>query len=402
MLYRCLLLCMLSLPLILSGQDLAGSWQGTLRQNGQDFSYRYNLELEINGNQVQGIAQSVAARDSSVAKFSITGYLEQNTLTLQEVQQLEPAGSPWCLKYITLRFREEFGRQILEGSWKASGCTPGTLTLERFRPSMDSGNDAADSPFSVLGDWSGTLRGAQGTQFLSLELKPGGKGFSRLTREGAETEQERDLYWRYDQDRQVLEVQEVYRQMRSNAAPRWCIRSSTLRVERNDDVYALTGAWSSDPALNGSGAAGCDAEQLQLEKPILTRKINEQMSQYQSIKPAREKPRKINVIRTIKVRTPQVKLRVWDNGTVDGDVATLFLNGEKVLEKYRVNSRKATLRVTLKEKDNFLVLHADDLGDIHPNTVAISIDDGTGEQLIIVSSNLQESGAILIKKIEID
>lgn len=47
-----------------------------------------------------------------------------------------------------------------------------------------------------------------------------------------------------------------------------------------------------------------------------------------------------------------------------------------------------------------MVLHADDLGDISPNTVAVSIDDGQREQVIIVSSNLAESGALMIRKIE--
>ena len=47
--------------------------------------------------------------------------------------------------------------------------------------------------------------------------------------------------------------------------------------------------------------------------------------------------------------------------------------------------------------ENLLILHAEDLGDIVPNTVAVGIDDGIEMQTIILNSNLAESGAILIQ-----
>ena len=58
-----------------------------------------------------------------------------------------------------------------------------------------------------------------------------------------------------------------------------------------------------------------------------------------------------------------------------------------------------TFPIQLREESNFLIMHANDLGDIAPNTVALSIDDGVKEQRLIVSSNLAESGAVLIKEI---
>ena len=88
--------------------------------------------------------------------------------------------------------------------------------------------------------------------------------------------------------------------------------------------------------------------------------------------------------------------------TVDGDIVTVFLNGELLFEKYRVTKHKYAKVVKLKPDDNYLILHAEDLGDISPNTVAVSIDDGVKEQIIILSSNLSESGAIMIKQFKIE
>ena len=44
-----------------------------------------------------------------------------------------------------------------------------------------------------------------------------------------------------------------------------------------------------------------------------------------------ESKRTIKVERVLEVQSSSIKIKVWDNGTVDGDVATLFLNGERIL-----------------------------------------------------------------------
>jgi len=60
------------------------------------------------------------------------------------------------------------------------------------------------------------------------------------------------------------------------------------------------------------------------------------------------------------------------------------------------------MNIKLEKKTNYLILHAEDLGDITPNTVAVSVDDGVKEQRIILSSNLRESGAVMIRQFQID
>ena len=105
----------------------------------------------------------------------------------------------------------------------------------------------------------------------------------------------------------------------------------------------------------------------------------------------------MKIDKVIQVQSKKLRIKVWDNGTVDGDFVTLLLNGKKILDNYRVDKRKWSIPVEILEGDNFLILHAEDLGDISPNTVAVSIDDGVKEVIIVMSSNLDVSGAILIK-----
>jgi hypothetical protein len=112
----------------------------------------------------------------------------------------------------------------------------------------------------------------------------------------------------------------------------------------------------------------------------------------------KKQKREVEVERVLEVKNKTIRIRVWDNGTVDGDVCTLFLNGEMILKNYRVTRNKHVITVKLEKPVNYIILHAINLGSITPNTIAVSVDDGTGEQVVIVSSNLGTSGAIMIRE----
>jgi hypothetical protein len=83
---------------------------------------------------------------------------------------------------------------------------------------------------------------------------------------------------------------------------------------------------------------------------------------------------------------------------VDGDILSLFLNGDLIIKNYRVTRQKYETIVKLDKPTNFIILHAINVGSISPNTVAVSVDDGTQEQVVIISSNLARSGAIMLRE----
>ncbi len=100
----------------------------------------------------------------------------------------------------------------------------------------------------------------------------------------------------------------------------------------------------------------------------------------------------------IKVKKPTVKIMVYDHQIVDGDIISLFLNDELILEEYTLIKEKNVLTVTLPEGDNKLILYAHNLGKYKPNTAGLIVDDGTGKpQTLILKSDLNESGVLIIK-----
>jgi len=102
---------------------------------------------------------------------------------------------------------------------------------------------------------------------------------------------------------------------------------------------------------------------------------------------------------TLYVSNRNVILRAWDNGSIDGDVITLVVNGSVVLSNYTLDgfANKKELDIKLDNNGyNYLLLFVNNEGSELSCTAALTIDDGTGEQDMVLTSDLSYSGAVSI------
>ncbi|MGV3538374.1 MAG: hypothetical protein ACO1OQ_01095 [Rufibacter sp.] len=98
---------------------------------------------------------------------------------------------------------------------------------------------------------------------------------------------------------------------------------------------------------------------------------------------------------TVYVTSKNVSISVWDNGgVVDGDIVSIYVNGEKVIDQHELTRNKHTVDVTLKYKGyNYIMLYAHNEGWSPPNTCAVEINDGEDNQTIVLDADLQTNGA---------
>jgi Bacterial lectin len=101
--------------------------------------------------------------------------------------------------------------------------------------------------------------------------------------------------------------------------------------------------------------------------------------------------------KVIKVHNPKITLQVWDKGIEDGDIISLNLNKTWVLENYALKKNKKSIEVNLNEGENFLVLHALNLGRVPPNTVILTVVDGKKTHQTLLNSNMKASDSIEIR-----
>ncbi|MEO7265545.1 MAG: hypothetical protein ABIW38_11560 [Ferruginibacter sp.] len=115
--------------------------------------------------------------------------------------------------------------------------------------------------------------------------------------------------------------------------------------------------------------------------------------------------RNSTVIKTIQLESERVKIDLYDNGEIDGDSISLFLNGKLFMANKRLTEKPITIFLDnddLKD-NNELVMYAENLGTIPPNTALMVVTDGTKRYEVRITSDLQKSGAIrFLKKVNGD
>ena len=107
--------------------------------------------------------------------------------------------------------------------------------------------------------------------------------------------------------------------------------------------------------------------------------------------------RSISYTKELSVEAENITISLWDHGRQDGDIVSIYLNGELVVSKYTLTYKKKVYEVKLDNaKPNDLFLYAHNLGRFAPNTVSIEINDGTTSENIILNSDLKSCEAVLI------
>ena len=107
--------------------------------------------------------------------------------------------------------------------------------------------------------------------------------------------------------------------------------------------------------------------------------------------------RKLTYVKELEVNSDEIHINLWDHGRKDGDIVSIYLNGESVVSKYHLTYQKKQFYIKLDAtKPNDLFLYAHNLGKFPPNTVSIEITDGESSENIILNSDLKSCEAVLI------
>ena len=110
------------------------------------------------------------------------------------------------------------------------------------------------------------------------------------------------------------------------------------------------------------------------------------------------KDRKMVTKETMHVPKDSILIQIWDSNRVDGDIISLDFNGRTILSDYTLTSIPKSIKVRLLNGNNFLTLLAHNLGDIPPNTAALSIEREEGHKVVILKSDMGQSESVKIIK----
>ncbi len=103
-----------------------------------------------------------------------------------------------------------------------------------------------------------------------------------------------------------------------------------------------------------------------------------------------------DVIRTIPVENDSISISLYDNGIIDGDSITLIFNNTIIVAHQLLSNKPLTLylKIDRGKSSNELMMYAENLGSIPPNTALMIINDGNHRHQVNVSSSKSSNGVI--------
>jgi hypothetical protein len=139
-------------------------------------------------------------------------------------------------------------------------------------------------------------------------------------------------------------------------------------------------------AADAQAAGNTDsvADQPTFEEPLLTRYVK----------------RKTVYSTDLEVESDSVRISFYDNGDIDGDSISVFLNQQPVLVKQELTSRALNIYVTLDNTKsvNEISMFAENLGKYPPNTALMLVTDGVTRHEIYLSSSLTQNAGVRIRR----
>lgn len=113
--------------------------------------------------------------------------------------------------------------------------------------------------------------------------------------------------------------------------------------------------------------------------------------------------RKIETIRTVDIVEDSLVFSLYDNGSVDGDTVTVVLNGQVIMPRVGLLGKAYNKTVYLTpEMGNTIsvVMYAENLGSIPPNTGLLVIRERSRIFEIRFSGDLKKNSEIILKRVQ--
>lgn len=101
----------------------------------------------------------------------------------------------------------------------------------------------------------------------------------------------------------------------------------------------------------------------------------------------------------VMINVRQLNLKLYDNGTVDGDTVSVFYNGRLLLSHQGLSEKAIELNIPLDESTNIheITMYAENLGTIVPNTALVVVTAGNKRYELRSKASLEENAVLVFE-----
>lgn len=116
-------------------------------------------------------------------------------------------------------------------------------------------------------------------------------------------------------------------------------------------------------------------------------------------KPAVLKNRSNELMKTLTVSSADVTVKLYDNGEIDGDTISVYLDNKLMLSSRRLTAAPLTIKFKIDDDnaDHELIMVAENLGRIPPNTSLMIVESGEQRFDVRITSTEQKNAVVRFK-----
>ncbi len=104
------------------------------------------------------------------------------------------------------------------------------------------------------------------------------------------------------------------------------------------------------------------------------------------------------LIKKLDVAAGELTIQLYDNGTIDGDTVSIYHNNELIVSRAGLSEKPITIKLTVDGADphHELIMVAENLGSIPPNTSLMVVTSKGKREEVFISSTKQQNAKLVI------
>jgi hypothetical protein len=164
-----------------------------------------------------------------------------------------------------------------------------------------------------------------------------------------------------------------------------CIKKYILTFHTDGREEQLRGSWTGKTM---DGKSNCPAGTI-----VLTRI---QKSTFKPDVPPVLIERKLELVKEIKVDTGNIRLDFYDNGVIDGDTISVYVNDMPVVSRKGLTTKPVTIfvRVDFVRQMQEMIMVGENLGSIPPNTALMIVNAGDKRYQVYLTSDNKKNAMV--------
>jgi hypothetical protein len=443
--HKLLLVAALSISLCAHTQKLTGLYTGTLFNDSTKLTQNYELSLKDDGKKISGTSYTTFILDDKYyfGLRTLKGSIKDGKLILEEETLLEnnfPSAPPKGIRRMAVFPLNDQGEiELLNGMWQTNRTkqfapVTGLINLRKDNDSLKSGlmaflkerhpvnfqNDVVvskqqekpvmkekikeESPATIPANNTVVKTEQKPVVKEKVEEKPVVK-VTAAEGKDQKTVAVNNSADKFDENGDLITPRKIPKQTEVNEKKKNENVVAQVKEKPVEEKVKLVAQDNKEVKIkqDGNGEVKTKIEPAKTADVAEVKVKKDKKKKENAIPVVESKPytaRETKIMQTVVVTADSLVLSLYDNGVVDGDVVSVYVNGVNVIQSLRLTGSAFRKTIAAPQSNGLIEIKlvAENLGSLPPNTGLMIIQDKEERYHVNFSADMDTNAGIIVRK----